>query len=515
MTLTSRPIVMSEKGIVVSGHHRASEAGADILRRGGNAFDAAVACATTLAVAIPNMNGLGGDAIALAYVAGTGTVHAINGSGKTPAAADVEEFKRRGLDSIPQRGPLSMTVCGVAHAWNTLLENFGTMRLAEVMEPAIGLAGDGVPLDTVLQAFFSGEVYAGLVRQFPELGSIYGSPAMRPLGSRIRQSALANSLRTIASHGVAALYHGDLGRILVAELQAAGSLLTVEDFSAHETLVTQSVSVGYRQSRLHAAPPNSQGIALAYLCGLQQAAGGMLLDPAAYMRLKEVAFEYRDRFAADPRRVRLPDLENGYFEEILCSSGSSKTEARAGGGDTSTLVVVDQWGNAVSWVQSLFEEFGSGVLSPSTGIVMHNRMYLEEISDQPTRGLRPKTRPFHTLCPALLVGDNGCELAIATPGDHGQPQAIFQVMENMFARAMNVQAAIEAPRLRHDTGADVMIESRAPEEWWNAIQSAGYTARDVGPWSRLMGGVNAIVRHPDGLLLGGADPRRASYAVCA
>jgi gamma-glutamyltranspeptidase/glutathione hydrolase len=186
----------------------------------------------------------------------------------------------------------------------------------------------------------------------------------------------------------------------------------------------------------------------------------------------------------------------------------------AGGGDTSTLVVVDRWGNAMAWVQSLFDEFGSGIVSPSTGIVMHNRLHLEQLNDDPIRGLRPGMRPFHTLCPALLTQD-GCELAIATPGDHGQPQSIFQVLVNLHELDHNIQEAIEAPRIRHDSGDAAMVEDRAPKSWAGRIAEGGVRVVSVGPWSRLMGGVTAIYRSNDGLLFGGADPRRACYALGA
>ncbi|WP_164730499.1 gamma-glutamyltransferase family protein [Pelagibacterium montanilacus] len=515
MSFTSRPILMSDAGMVVSGHHLASEAGAAVLRAGGNAFDAAIAAATTLAVAIPNMNGVGGDAIALCYVREDDSVYAINGSGRSPQAATLDAFAARGLTQIPQTGPLAMTVCGAPHAWHTVLERFGTTTLSDALAPAIALAEAGVPTDTVLQTFFAGETYRELAAKFPQLAEVYGPPGHRALGERFHQPQLGRTLRKMSEQGVESLYGGEIGDALIADLDAAGSLLTLEDLAAHETLISETLSVPFLGRRLHVAPPNSQGIALAFLAALWQADGAQALAPDLYLRLKHLAFGERDRAATDPDRsgVAPGPLDGVEFASILASKGDRNTEARAGGGDTSTLVVVDRWGNAVSWVQSLFEDFGSGVISPSTGIVMHNRLYLEELSDHPTRGLRPGTRPFHTLCPALVIGEDGCDVAIATPGDHGQPQSIFQVLLNLFKAGMNIQQAIEAPRIRHDTGDDVMLEARAPGHWREEIERSGFAVRDVGDWSRLMGGVNAIVTGPDGVLMGGADPRRACHAV--
>ncbi|MCP5367703.1 MAG: gamma-glutamyltransferase [Hyphomicrobiales bacterium] len=519
MTTATRPILMSDGGMVVSGHHRASEAGAAVLRAGGNAFDAAITAAATLAVAIPNMNGVGGDAIALCYHRESDQVFAINGSGRAPAAATVAEFRRRGLAEIPPRGPLAMSVCGVVHAWESVLDRFGTLPFSEALQPAIDLAETGVPLDVVLQTFFAGDVYRDLAARFPALADIYGAPGDRPLGQRIRQPRLADTLRALARDGSRALYQGEVGDSLVRDLEAAGALLTRADLAGHGTLVTPSLSVPLDGRRLHVAPPNSQGLALAYLAGLwgaHKARTGATGGPsvADYLRLKQVAFARRDALAADPARTPLKKstLDDEPFDDLLDQAGARDTESRAGGGDTSTLVVVDRRGNAVSWVQSLFEEFGSCVVSPATGIVMHNRLYLEEISDHPVRGLLPGHRPFHTLSPALLIGD-GCDLAIATPGDHGQPQTLFQVLMNLLERGMNIQQAIDAPRVRHDTGPEVMYENRCPPAWVEEIAASGFTPRDMGPWTRILGGVNAIQRGPEGVLFGGADRRRASYAV--
>jgi gamma-glutamyltranspeptidase/glutathione hydrolase len=262
------------------------------------------------------------------------------------------------------------------------------------------------------------------------------------------------------------------------------------------------------------------------LLGLDEVAGparaadpalGSGLNPAWYMRAKRAAFALRDRYAADPERVRVPTdlLSPRSLARIAGGEDVPDAEAKAGAGDTSSLVVVDAAGNAVSWVQSLFEEFGSGVVSARTGVVLHNRLYLEQLDSDPVRGLRPGMRPFHTLCPAIVVGEHGCDLAIATPGDHGQPQSIYQVLCHVYEEGAVIQDAVERPRLRHDQGSEVMVEDRAPPEWSAALRAAGYRVRDVGPWSRLMGGVNAVQRLGEGVWAAGADPRRSSYAMTA
>ncbi|WP_137391147.1 gamma-glutamyltransferase family protein [Rhodoligotrophos defluvii] len=514
-----RPIVMSERGMVVAGHPRAAEAGAAMLRAGGNAMDAAVAAAATLAVAIPFMNGLGGDAIALWFDAKAG-VTAINGSGKTAKAATAEAMRARGLSALPRRGPLGVSVPGVVAAWAESLERFGTRSLAEVLAPAIALAEDGVPLDRTGAGFFNGPDYAELAAAFPNLVTLYGRPGTAELGARLKQPAVAEMLRCIAQHGWRAFYEGPLANAWLAEARAQGVLLDASDLAEHETLFDAPLAIDWRGRRVHVAPPNSQGIALLAMLGLaeledDQPSGDEdpLLDPAAHLARKCTAFRIRDAYCADPRRVTLPpDVLKPRFLTALRKSALEPV-AISGGGDTSTLVAVDSAGNAVSWVQSLFEAFGSCIACVQHGMVLHNRAILERLDDDPVRGLKGGYRPFHTLSPALVTGPYGLELAIATPGDHGQPQSLLQVMRRHFEQGLDIQSAVEWPRIRHDQGKVVLLEARCPEAWTPLLENAGWTVQRVDGWSRLMGGVNAIRRMADGLLMGGADPRRECYAV--
>ncbi|UPJ76851.1 gamma-glutamyltransferase [Bradyrhizobium sp. 187] len=514
-----RPVVMGDRGMVVAGHPKASEAGAAMLRRGGSAMDAAISAAATLAIAIPFMNGLGGDAIAL-HGRPDGEVTAINGSGATPRALSVGALRNRGLTAMPQRGPVPVTVPGVVAAWGEALDRFGRCSLAEVLEPAIALAEQGVPLDVSAVEFFNGPEYSTLCKDFPALAAKFGPAGGRRLGERLKQPEAAETMRILAKNGWQSFYSGNLARQWLAEARDQGVLIDLEDLAAHSTSFERALSTTWRERRVHVAPPNSQGLALLAMLALTEAQPAAppsdqsdpLIDPVAYLSPKAVAFAMRDRYCADQRRISLPPdlLSLDRLRTLTLDAGPAMS--MAGGGDTSTLVVVDATGNAVSWVQSLFESFGSGVVCPNHGLVLHNRAMLERLDDDPVRGVRGGFRPFHTLCPALVTGEEGIELAIATPGDHGQPQSLFQVMRRHFEQELNIQSAVEWPRLRHDVGREVMLESRCPLTWDTALTKAGWVVKRLDGWSRLMGGVNAI-RKKGVLLMGGADPRRSSYAI--
>lgn len=519
-----RPIVMTDAGVVASGHHRASEAGAAVLRDGGNAIDAAVAASAVLCVAIPHMNGLGGDAIALHYAAGSGRTFFINGSGRAPRASSAETIRAAGHARMPSRGPLTVSVCGLVDAWRESLERFGTCELGDLLAPAARLATVGVPVDAPLKAYFESADYVRIASSSPELAKLYGEPGPRKLGERIANPALAATIEELGRRGARDFYEGQIGALLLADLKRAGVPIDAGDMTSHRTGIGASLVQGFAGRRLHVAPPNSQGIALAVmagLCDLDRGGGKGVpsLEPVAFLARKEIAFDCRAQIDDEAFTGNAAEaLNEEGLRRLVAEHGripGRRRWSKNAGGDTSTLVVMDRWGNAVSWVQSLFEDFGSGVVSPSTGIVMHSRLSLQGLAPGEPWPLRPGGRPFHTLCPALLVGDGRCELAIATPGDHGQPQSIMQILHRLYGEGLDIQSAIEAPRLRHDNGRSVMLEDRAPAEWRQRIESTGHEVELVGPWSRLMGGVNAIAMNADGLMMAGADPRRSCYALSA
>ena len=438
-------------GMVVSGHKEATKAGIKILKTGGNAMDAAVATAATLAVAIPNMNGLGGDSIALWYEAKKKKITVINGSGKSPSKASKKYFNSIGLKKIPRIGPLSISVPGVVHAWETALKKYGKKNLKKTLESAINLAEKGVVIDKYLKNFFEGKFYRNLIKNNKNLSDIFGSRKNFKIGSKLKQKDLAKTLRILSKKGSKSFYKGELSKIIVEDIRKQGSIITSKDFKNHSTLIQKPVSTTYLSKKIFAAPPNSQGLALISLCNLFKfiKKNNNRINLSDYLKNKKTAFKYRDYYCVDPSILKI---------NHKIHINSKKNYQKKISGDTSTLVVVDKHGNAVSWVQSLFEEFGSGVVSPRSGVILHNRLYLEKVSGNYDNYLIPRKRPFHTLCPTIVLDQNNLDLTIATPGDHGQPQTIFQILNYIYKNNIPIQKAIDLPRVRHNNGNQILAE---------------------------------------------------------
>ena len=490
-------------GMVVSGHKEATKSGIKILKKGGNAIDAAIAAASTLAVAIPNMNGLGGDSIALYYSSKKKKVYTINGSGKSPKKASTRYFKNLGLKEIPQRSSLSITVPGVIHAWETSLKKYGTKKLKDILEDAINLAEKGIKVDDYLYNFFKGNIYKDLIKKNKNLSNIYGLPKNIKFGKIIKQKKLAKTLRVLGNFGSKSFYRGDLCDKMVDDLKKQGAILSKQDFINHSTLIQRPISTDYFNKKIFSAPPNSQGLALIGLCKLFNNINKKI-NLNNYLDFKKKVFSIRDKYCLDPSI-------SDFFKKKQINFNNFKNitkDFKKNFGDTSTLVVVDKNGNAVSWVQSLFEEFGSGIVSPQTGVVFHNRMYLEKISKKGFNILKSQKRPFHTLCPAIILDNNKLDLSISTPGDHGQPQTIFQILNYIYNYGYKIQKAINLPRIRHNQGNQILAEKGFKKQF-KFLKNKKIKIKIYNKPHRVFGGVTAIKVNPNMTLSKGVDKRRS------
>ena len=290
---------------------------------------------------------------------------------------------------------------------------------------------------------------------------------------------------------------------MVDDLKKQGAILSKQDFINHSTLIQRPISTDYFNKKIFSAPPNSQGLALIGLCKLFNNINKKI-NLNNYLDFKKKVFSIRDKYCLDPSI-------SDFFKKKQINFNNFKNitkDFKKNFGDTSTLVVVDKNGNAVSWVQSLFEEFGSGIVSPQTGVVFHNRMYLEKISKKGFNILKSQKRPFHTLCPAIILDNNKLDLSISTPGDHGQPQTIFQILNYIYNYGYKIQKAINLPRIRHNQGNQILAEKGFKKQF-KFLKNKKIKIKIYNKPHRVFGGVTAIKVNPNMTLSKGVDKRRS------
>jgi gamma-glutamyltranspeptidase/glutathione hydrolase len=533
---TNRPDVRGTVGAVSSDHPLAAQAGLRVLHEGGNAVDAALAMAAVLAVVRPHMNGVGGDAFVLVYEGETGRIHALNGSGRAGALATPSFFRDRGLDAVPETGPLSVSVPGAVAAWVDVHERFGTRPFARLLEPAIRYARDGFPVSTRLASDF-GDQGGSLNEAGRDLYLPGGHPP--EVGALLRNPALAETLQRIARQGKTGFYEGPVAERLSAFLEAEGGYLRVADFASHVSTWVEPLQASYQGYDMFVFPPNSQGLAQLQLFEMAKSfdLNGMGHNTSSYfhtlIELKKIAFADRDRWVADPEKADLPiadlldpeylagrarlvnpDHASEGFPPGIGADGYDTPSETDDSGDTVYLTAVDQWGNAVSWIQSLYAGFGSGLFEPETGIMLQNRGALFTLEPGHPNEIGPGKRPYHTLTPMLATRDGGLAFTLGTPGGDSQPQSLLQIVNNLLLFGMTPQEAIEAPRFRSNRGLSLSIEDRVPSETLEALRSLGHDVRPVRGWTATFGGAQMIRVEPGtATLTVGSDPRREAYGL--
>ncbi len=532
----NRPDVRGTRAAVSSDHPLATEVGMAVLREGGTATDAIVAMAGVLAVTRPHMNGIGGDAFGIFYDGRTGEVTALNASGRSGALATPDFFRRAGLDEIPETGALSVSVPGAVAGWVDAHERFGSLPFAELLEPAIRLAREGFPIST------------RLALDIEEQGDVLNEPGQAlyrpggqapPVGSLLRNPELAASLEIVATRGKEGFYRGPIARALADFLEAEGGHLRAEDFAVHTSTWVEPLRTDYLGHTFLAMPPNTQGPAQLALFAMaaEHPLREMGHNTAAYLHtlieLKKLAFADRDRWIADPEKADVPVerlLDADYLRERagLVDPERAASNVTAGfgdpltalgesddSGDTVYLTAVDAQGNAVSWIQSNYAGFGSGLLEPSTGILLHNRGALYTLQDGHPNQVAPGKRPYHTLSPVLaLDGEGRFAFTLGTPGGDSQPQSILQIVNNFLLFGMTPQEAVEAARFRSAGGVRVSLENRVTMETVDGLTALGHDLQLVDGWTATFGGAQMIVYdRATGVLTAAADPRREAYAL--
>jgi gamma-glutamyltranspeptidase/glutathione hydrolase len=509
--------------MIASVNVLASSAGLEVLRRGGNAVDAAVAAGAVLAVTEPWSGQLGGDGFLLVRSADTGQVTAINGSGAAPAAARLDAVAARG--GIPDTGWWASTVPGLVDAWRVALERFGSRPLAELLEPAVGYAEDGFPM-TARQCRSIQEMAAVFA---PETAAIFlpGGSAPQP-GYRLRQPALARSLRRLQTAGADDFYRGELAAAMVSASEQGGGLFTAQDLADHHTVVLEALRVTYRGWTVYEQPPVSQGIVVLLALMILEHFDVPHLNPASAETIHLQVEAYKLAMAD-----RLGHLGDPRFEPVPTASLLSATHARLQAQrldrrratglapvppeppDTTYLCAVDRARTIVSYIHSLYG--GSGVVAGDTGILLNNRMAGFSLDPHSPNSLAPGKRPIHTLNSWMLVQDQLPRAVGGTPGAYWQIQTNLQLISQLVDFHADAQAAVDAPRWTMGPQTDwsdtsLNLEARLGSEVLTELQQRGHAARMMGGWA-AGGAAQVVTLEADGALSGAGDPRPGTSAV--
>lgn len=522
-----RPVALGTDGMVAAAHPLATLAGVDVLKAGGTAADAAVAVNAVLGVTQPYCCGVGGDLFCLYYEAATRRVHFLAGAGRAGARASLEEVRRRGWAGLPTLGPATVSVPGCVRAWGMLLERFGTRPLGELLAPAIRCAERGAPATSLVSQVIA--EFAG-TNPDPEWHRVFVPGGRAPaLGDRLVQGDLARTLRALAAEGPDLFYTGRIGRAIAERMEAEG-FLTIDDLTAHRGTWGEPLSTTYRGWTIHQTPPPTQGLAALLAYNLLEdvpLARHRVHSVAHLHRLIEMvklAYADRDRWIGDPEHARLPVaglLDKAYARRRAAAFDPHKARAYAPGdpeGDTTGFVVADAAGNLISVIQSLFNAFGSGVVVPGTGVVLHNRGRHFSMDPGHPSALAPGKRPFHTLIASIVTRDERPALGFATMGGNGQAMFHVQVVTNVLDYGMDIQEAIERPRfligafLPGEPADTIHVERRVPRAVLAALGRKGHLVKAAPDFFQKVGHAQGIALRDD-TWMGGADPRGDGVAL--
>jgi gamma-glutamyltranspeptidase/glutathione hydrolase len=524
-----RSAVRAKHGMVASSQPLASQVGVDILKRGGNAVDAAIAMAATLNITEPMMTGIGGDAFMLVYWSKTGELKGLNASGRAPSTLDLRYFTKKGFKTIPVEGMESITVPGAFDGWVTLLDRYGSMKLADLLTPAIQYAENGFPVMEKTAEDWQAEV--SLLKKNAAASSNYLINGQAPRAGEIfRQPNLARTFRILAHGGRDAFYEGEIARSIVDYCQKNGGFISIQDLAAHKSEWVDPISTNYRGYTVYEIPPNGQGltalIALNILEGFDLTS--MISEPDRYfhtlIEATKLAFADRNRYIADPAFAKVPvaellSKEYAARRRALIAPDKALDSPSPGevnvGSDTTYFTVVDKDGNAVSFINSLFDSFGSGVVAGDTGIVLQNRGTGFSLNAEHPNRIEPGKRPFHTIIPAMVFKDKKLFMSFGVMGGGIQPQGHVQVLVNLIDLGMGLQQALDAPRYRYTNGRNVLLEDEIGATVIGRLLQKGHVrASPPGILRSSMGGGQAImIDHANKTLIGASDPRKDGLAL--
>ena len=532
--MAGRSPVHAPNGVAATSQPLATSAALRVLDQGGNAIDAAVTAAAVLSVVEPMMTGIGGDMFAIVWLAREHRLVALNASGRAGSLMTREELLRRGRTTTIPRGIEAVTVPGALAGWQALLDKFGTIRLAQAVEPAIRYAESGFVVTPVIAEDWASQT--SILRRDAGARSTFLRDSQPPrAGDWFVNADYARTLRQVATEGPAALYGGSLGRRIVDRVKELGGFITLDDLRENAPTWVTPISVNFKGYRVWEMPPNNQGIAALEMLRILEPYDlqSMGQNSAAYLHLlieaKKLAYADLAKYIGDADHLTLTPgqiLSDAFIAERRSHIDLTKAASRAEpgpervGGETVYLTVADKAGNMVSFINSNFDEFGSGIVVPGTGFVLHDRGAGFTVTAGLPNTVAPGKRPFHTLIPGFVTrpaadpsadgtGDEPY-MSFGLMGGSMQAQGHVQFLLNHFVFGMDVQEAMDAGRFRHNTGTRVIVESVIAEGVIAALRALGHDV-SVARASQF-GGSQAIIRLPRGYVAG-SDPRKDGHAA--
>jgi len=527
----ARSMVVSRNGIVASESPLASQAGVHILEKGGNAVDAAIATNAVMGVVEPMMNGIGGDLFAIIYDAKANKLYGLNASGWAPKGLTIEFLQKQGIREMPKSGVHTIDVPGAVDGWQKLADKFGRKKLSEDLAAAIRIAREGFPVPELDAAYWAES--QDKLRENEEAARVYLPKDHAPkMGEVFANADVAASLEAIASGGRDAFYKGEIAKKILAGMKRHGGTMVEEDLAKFSAEWVEPISTTYRDWTVYELPPNGQGLAVLEMLNIMETFPlgqkgyefGTTKTLQAEIEAKKLAYLDLKKYIGDPRGQNLPVAR--LLSKEWATARAKKIDAEhadcnptagemEGGSDTTYLTVVDRDGNMVSLIQSNYSSFGSGIVAPGTGFVLHNRGALFVMDPSSPNALAGHKRPLHTIIPGFAQkGD--VRLAFGIMGGWNQAQAHAQYIADLADFKMNIQAAMEAPRFTKYTfsGCDVMMEGRFSQKVRDELTNMGHKIDVQPPFADATGGGQAVLRDfAAGVNYGASDPRKDGEAI--
>jgi gamma-glutamyltranspeptidase/glutathione hydrolase len=532
--MVGRSKIMTKYGIVAASQPLAAQAGVSILERGGNAVDAAIATNAVMGLVEPYYNGIGGDLFVTYYEAKTKKLYGLNAGGWAPTGFTPEYLRSKGV-TRGLSGPFSVTVPGAVKGWEMLRKRFGTMPMSDLLAPAEFYADDGFPVTDIIAGDWGSQASVRKLSADPASAKTFLVNGRGPKpGEVMKNPDLAATLRLIGEKGPSGFYEGKVADAILSTLNAKGITMTAADLTEYQPEWVEPISTTYRGWTVYELPPNTQGIAALMMLNMMEQYPlkeyGLTSTKAMHVMIEAKKLAYADmlRYVADPKFAKVPVLpmlskETGKTRAALIDATTAACRVEpskfaglteSGGGDTIYLSVIDQDGNIVSLIQSLYSSFGSGITAPGTGVMLHNRGGLFTMEDGHPNQIAPRKRPLHTIIPAFMEkGD--VKIGFGIMGGFNQAQAHAQFVSDIADFGLDVQQALEVGRFTKGSfsGCDVDVEALVSEQVRKELQAMGHVVRTIAPRSGTFGYGQAVMSDGTGVHYAGSEPRHDGAAI--